>query len=592
MKILNIKNLAIATVLLIGIASCKDFLNRPVEDNYTIDGFYQNDAQCFQAVDPIYNSPWYDFQRGWVKIGDALAGNLYYGTSDPYQIFVLSGSDIPLKDASASLWSVNAYCNGLVQNIDMKAGPNVTLAAKNTVKGEAMTWKAMAYFFLVRCYGAVPIIHDNSAIISGQLSNTLRRNNIDDVYTYIIKTLEKAIELLPEHNQPGRIDKYSAYGLLAKVYLTKSGYGSTDGTRNASDLANAALYANKVITSSGRTLMPVYSDIFREINNGTKNFVGEDLISWQWTVGTHWTCQNTEQSDLALNGFDEYADTWGTYTSPTIDLQNAFAEDAHNKTAATRNNTDARRKATMMMMGDHYDYFWVDKVDPVTGVSGFTYDWDGSKKTWKDGTQTQLTFGASTGANCVKHIVGDNNDNVIGSGMAMQRMQTSLSTHLLRLADVYLIYAEAKLGNSTSTTDASALSAYQAVRNRSITNDTPKASITFDDIFKERRLELACEGDNWYDFVRLSYYNKDKAETILSSQERGYWASIDAYYKGTLTDLTQFKVVTTNVTKANIDQYYDATLKTFAIPFPDTDSAMNPHLSDPPVPFDFTSIGY
>lgn len=41
-----------------------------------------------------------------------------------------------------------------------------------------------------------------------------------DIYEYIIMTLEKAIELLPEENQAGRIDKWAAKGLLAKVYLT------------------------------------------------------------------------------------------------------------------------------------------------------------------------------------------------------------------------------------------------------------------------------------------------------------------------------------------------------------------------------------
>ncbi len=581
MKILNIKNLAIATVLLVGMTSCDTFLNRPVEDSYTIDGFYQTDAQCFQAVDPIYNSPWYDFQRGFVKIGDALAGNLYYGTSDPYQTFVLSSTDQPLKDASASLWSVNGYCNSLIQNIDLKAGPNVALATKNTVKGEAMTLKALAYFFLVRCYGAVPIIHDNSQIISSNQSNSLRRNNIGDVYTYIVKTLEKAVELLPAHNDPGRIDRYSAYGLLAKVYLTKSGYGSTDGTRNADDLAKAALYAKKVIDESGRTLMPVFSDIFRIKNNKCS----ESLIAWQWTVGTHWTCQNTEQSDLALNGFSEYADTWGTWVSPTIDLQNTFGETAANKTASTRNNTDDRRKATMMMMGDHYDYFWVDR-------GGFTYDWNSKSQTFPNGVTATLTYGSSTGANCVKQIVGDNNDNIIGSGQAMARMQTSNATHILRLADVYLVYAEAVLGNGTTCTDGSALAALNAVRSRSIKNYTPVTSFNFNDMFKERRLELALEGDNWYDFVRLSYYNKTDAENRLHAQERGYWASIDDYNKGTLTDLTLLKVVTSNVPIAAIDQYYDADLKCFKIPFPDTDAAMNPHLADAPVPFDFSSIGY
>lgn len=88
---------------------------------------------------------------------------------------------------------------------------------KNIVIGEALTWKAMAYFYLVRCFGAVPIIHNNSAIISGGQSNSVYKNKIEDVYTYIVKDLEKAIELLPASNLPGRIDKYSAYGLLSKV---------------------------------------------------------------------------------------------------------------------------------------------------------------------------------------------------------------------------------------------------------------------------------------------------------------------------------------------------------------------------------------
>lgn len=586
MKILNFKNLAISVVMLVSTTSCDSFLNRPVEDSYTIDGFYQTDAQCFEAVNPVYNSPWYDFERGFVRIGDELSGNYYYGTTDSYQIFVLTSDDVNLTNASASLWSVNAYCNGIVQNIDMKAGKDVSLAAKNTVKGEAMTWKAMTYFYLVRIWGAVPIIDNNSAIIAAKAQNSLRRNNIADVYTYIIKTLWRAASMLPAKNLPGRIDKYSAYGLLSKVYLAKSGYGSTDGTRNQSELDSAAYYAGKVINESGRTLMPVYSDIFREKYNGTKTFVGEDLISLHCTVGTHWTCQNTEQSDLALNGFDEFADTWGTWTSPTIDLQNAFGEDAKQRTKDGRNYTDARRQATMMMMGDHYDYFWVDR-------GGFTYDWNSKPVTWPNGVVSTLTYGSATGANCVKFIVGDNNDNLIGSGQAMLNMQTSLSMHILRLADIYLIYAEAKLGNGATCTDPIAVAALNAVRARSISNYTNVTSFTFNDIFKERRLELAGEGDNWYDYVRLSYYNPIDAETRLANQERGYYNNLDSYYKGNLADASTVTVSSLKIPIANIANYYDKNLKSFVIPFPNTDVAMNPNLTNlPPVPFDFTSIGY
>ncbi|MDD3489180.1 MAG: RagB/SusD family nutrient uptake outer membrane protein [Paludibacter sp.] len=558
MKILNIKSLALAALLMVGATSCEDFLNRPTVDNYTIDGFYQTDEQCFQAVNPIYNSPWYDFQRGFVKIGDVLAGNIFYGTDNGYQAFVLKSSDDDLRNASASLWSVNAYCNTLIENLNLKAGPKVSKATLNTVKGEALTWKAMTYFYLVRIWGAVPIIHNNSEIIANNNSNSIYKNTVEDVYTYIVKTLEQAIDLLPEENQPGRIDKYAAMGLIAKVYLTKSGYGQS-GTRVQADLDKAAFYANEVIEKSGRELTPEYSDIFRLKNN----ISDESLIAWRWTVGTQWTSQNTLQSDLGLNGFSEFADTWGSWVGATIDLQNLFGEDATNKT--TRVNNDERRKATMMMLGDKYEYFWADK-------GGFTFD-------WVNGT---ITYGVGTGSNMVKHLVGNNNDHVIGTGTGMNRMATALATHILRLADVYLIYAEAVLGNAASTSDAKALAAFNAVRSRSINGVSPKTSITFDDIFNERRKELACEGDNWYDYVRLSYYNPEMAKDKLAAQERGSWNNIDAYYKGE-ADVSTVTLGSWKVVRSNI---------VFTIPFPDTDLAANPHLSEDPVAFDFSSIGY
>lgn len=565
MKILNIKSLALASILLIGMSACTDFLNRPAEDTYNTDGFYQNDAQCFQSVNALYNSPWYDFQRGFVKIGDVLAGNVYYGTDNAYQSFVLKSSDSDLKNASASLWSVNAYCNTIIENVNTKSGAAVTQTTKNTVLGEALTWKAFAYFYLVRCFGAVPIIHNNSAIIAGGQSNSVYKNKVEDVYTYIIKDLEKAIELLPVVNVAGRIDKYSACGLLAKVYLAKSGYGSTDGNRNTDELAKAALYAGKVINESGRILLANYSDNFRLKNN----FNQESLIAWQWTIGSQWTCQNTFQSDLGLAGFSEFSDSWGTWVGATIDLEDAFGEDA---SSLTRIDNDARRKATMMMQGDHYDYFWTDK-------GGFDYDW--KKPTSSDGKLT-VTYGSGTGSNMVKHLVGDNADHLAGAGVGMDRMATALSTHLLRLSDVYLIYAEAILGNASSTTDANALKAFNDVRRRSVKNYVNKTSITFDDIFKERRLELSCEGDFWFDFVRLSYYKPAEAKARLSAQNRGYWSGLEDYYKGKTAQSTVTKTVV-NISEGNIF---------FTIPFPDTDQAANPNLGKDPVSFDFSTISF
>lgn len=550
----------IVSVMLLLLSGCEDFLNRPTEDNYTVDSFYQTDEQCFQAVNPVYNSPWYDFQRGFFKVGEVLSGNYYWGSS-PYLTFTINSTDEDLTNMSASLWSVNAYCNGIIENIDMKAGPDVSEYAKNTVKGEALVWKAMTYFYLVRTFGAVPIIHNNSAMISAGDYNQIFKATIPNVYDYIIMTLEKAIEWLPESNDPGRIDRYSAYGLLAKVYLTKAGYGMS-GSRNQDDLDKAAEYAGKVIDESGRNLLPVYSDVFRLKNNYSE----ESLLAWHWVVSNQWTSQNTLQSDLGIQGIDEYGATWGGYGGPSVDLQDAFGENA---LSLSRNNVDDRRKATMMMYGDKYDYFWVDK-------GGLDYT---------EFAVESMEYQSPVGANEVKHIVGNDNDHQIGIGHAMARMATSLSTHLLRLSDVYLIYAEAVLGNSASTSDAKALKAFNDVRGRSVQGYEAKTSITWQDIWKERRLELACEGDRWYDYVRWHYYEPAKAIAEIKAQRRNQYIGLGQYYITGVLD-PENTYYDTGATAPNVTDAH------FQLPFPDTDLTMNPNLLLDPVEFDLSTIQY
>ena len=75
--------------------------------------------------------------------------------------------------------------------------------------GECLAWKAMAYFYLVRTFGDVPIIHSNSESLGKGDYNSVSKVEKADVYEYIIMTLEKAMELLPkEKSTSGRIDYY------------------------------------------------------------------------------------------------------------------------------------------------------------------------------------------------------------------------------------------------------------------------------------------------------------------------------------------------------------------------------------------------
>ena len=295
MKVSRLKYIAMGAILGLSFVSCEDFLDRPNEDSYNDGNYFQNDAQTKVSVNTLYNSPWYDFlSRGYYKIPEALSGNLLLGGS-PYANFTVNGSDEDMKSTSNSLWAVNAQANTIYNRLKTA---NASESVKNTAMGECLAWKAMAYFYLVRIFGEVPIVHDNSSEIAAGNYNEKYKVKAADIYEYIIMTLEKAIELLPEENQAGRIDKWAAKGLLAKVYLTKSGINANgNGQRDADDLAKAASYAKDVINNSGKQLMANYEDIFK----GENDLCEESLFGWRWTAEqNNYTCGNCLTSELAM----------------------------------------------------------------------------------------------------------------------------------------------------------------------------------------------------------------------------------------------------------------------------------------------------
>lgn len=573
MNIKNIKIFLAASVMGLGLTSCEEFLNRPTIDNYVADGYYKTDDECIAAVDYLYNSPWYDFQRGFFSF-EIMAGNLYLSDGGDYTAFLrfgLTSNNQHIRNMSYSLWAVNAHSNVVRHYIE---GGGASEAVKNQTMGECLLWKAMAYFYLVRTFGDVPIVHDNTKMIESGTYNDQMKVYKSDVYEYIVMTLEKAIELLPEQCTEGRLDKYCAKGLLAKVYLTKAG---VSGSLNNDDLQKAADLATDVMNNSGRSLEKNYKDCFTLEGNKSP----ENMIAWRWVVSSQWTSQNTLQSDLGMTGMDEYGDCWGEWSGPSVDLQDAFGFNILDA-PETRPDVDTRRRATMMTVGDVVPYLWRDH-------GGFDY-----MRFEYDKTYNAAAYGehrAPTGCNAVKHMYGNNADHVTALGTSADRMASSLCTPLLRLADVYLILAEAKVLMG-QTTDATALRAFNAVRQRAIPNAIPETSLTFDKVWKERRLELALEGDRWFDFVRLAYYNPEKAISELKAQRRNSYWNLDPMFKNYYST-GQWLLTNKNKDGEDVTASYDdqtpapnVTANSFIVPFPMEDLTFNPHLKEDPVHVD------
>jgi len=570
MKLSYIKLLAAALVFGLTATSCEDFLDRPTEDNYNQDNYYQTDAQCIAGTAYLYNSPWSDFQRGFIYVGENLAGNYIMSTTSPYQTFTVNGTDENLVAMSYSLWSAVGHSNAVYNNI--KNAPSaVTTATRNACMGECLVWKSMAYFFLVRCFGEIPIVHDNSASLASGDYNKYPKVKKDDVYEYITMTLEKAMELLPETNSTGRIDKYTAEGLLAKVYLTRAG---VSGTLNQEYLTKARELAQDVIKNSSYELEENYEDIFLLSNRYTK----EGMLVWRWTAdGENWTRQNMLQSDLACSGIDDWGATWGDWGGFTVDLQEAFGVKLLESTPDSWiNSTDTRLHATMMLPGFKYDQFWQDK-------GGFDY----LEFLYEYATNSGIS--SCTGANSVKHLYGDTYDHQVGAGCSDGRMASSVPTFLLRISDMYLIVAESYLnGPGSSTTDETALAAYDKVHQRAVKNAPNSESLTFEQLWKERRLEFAMEGDRWYDFVRVSYYNPEFCINELNNQKRNeFWGLgelYETYYKtGQWVVNTETMQYNTNTSAPNVASLMKTDPDTgkayFYLPFPTEDVVFNPNLA-------------
>ena len=449
--------------------SCsKDFIDNPPEDNITVDNFYNNDEQVLAGSASMYNYPWFHFNSVFILCLDVYAGNALGSYSDivEFENFAVNQGNQMASEAWQSFFLVVAFANNQLYALENKIGPDVSEDVKNWSRGESLFMRALAYFYLVRTYGAVPILEDVS--IYGT-DAPIYRNTVEDVYTFIIRDLTEAADLLPPSwaaSNAGRVTSGAANGLLAKVYLTRGDY------------ANTLTYANKVIGSNLYSLLPNYGNIF---NHPEYNNCAESVFELQFVApaqGSHWGYTNTHQAYLAGAGrITGAGDGWATFV-PSNDLLRDYEPN------------DQRRYYTVMEEGNYYP-------DLCTTDGGFT---------------VENALGGSNYVAFRKYVIGSNAEySNIGF------MNTDINTHILRYADILLMRAEAILGTSTSTTDVTALGDINAVRARA--GLPALTSVTLDDILHERRMEFVIEGDRWYDLARI---NRSEAIDILSNTDRAY----------------------------------------------------------------------
>ena len=167
----------------------------------------------------------------------------------------------------------------------------------------------------------------------------------------------------------------------------------------------------------------------------------------------------------------------------------------------------------------------------------------------------------SQGANVKKYVIGTNAVN----GISVNN-NSGVNTYMMRLAEVYLNYCEAVLGNNATTSDVTALGYFNALRNRA--GVATKNKIGYEDIRHEFRVETAFEGLYWYFLVRRGYYQQQEVVNYVNNQYRNA-----SYYKSSTHEYVLSEDYSLPGPSVSV-----ATASNLILPMPDTDQTKNPNL--------------
>lgn len=572
--------------------SCgSDFLDKTPSGNYTAPTYYSSDAAVKKGTEPLYNKAWFNFnRRALIGMGSFRANdgwNPYVNAE--FANFKVTALTEELGLAWSALYNVVTMSNATLANLEEYCTNGVTPSVKQAAEGECYLMRGWAYFYLLRGWGDNILFEDNNKLVQTPI---LPLNTEADVLKFIIRDFRKAAELLPETGTDHHPSKYAAKAALAKALLAQSGWeegSTTDHQRNETTLKEVKELCDEVINCGQYSLMSNYEDLFKAQNNDNS----ETVLAMRWASPNsgEWGAMNATYSDLA---FPEVTDVnvWGGNLSPSCDMLDYYNEDPADS---------IRRKATWFSPNSYYSY--IKKAD-----GGYTY-----KHNWMQ---------------CKKGVLGTKND---VEPAALAQMASPLNTYIQRLADVYLMKAEAILGNNESTSDPEALAAFDAVHNRARVEAVHPTSITLMDLIRERRIEFCMEYFNWWDMVTwyrwkpqtmLNFFNRQQHRAFEIRENSlyrnsngtfsyrvippgtGTWYITDeeghVYWNDKLAesenDNTAIKVdggYTYNVNEL-VSKYvtgYQAVVlneNNIFMPYPESDVIQNKYLSMPAQPYDFT----
>lgn len=447
-KIVGYSMIAIVGLL----SACDKKLDQNPLSQQATETFYANQNDFLQGANAIYSG-----LRTWpdrlLNLSETRSDNLYAISDGGVREWegingfhkTIAGNAY-VTEAWSGNYSSIFKANTFLENLSQKGADVIADAGLRTrLEAEARFLRAFYYFDLVRWFGQVPLIE--KTLTPAEALQT-GRAAVNDVYSFIISDLQFAASKLPETYtaaaDKGRVTSNAAKGILALVYMTRSGptYGIKGAGLGVNEWGQALTLLNEIINSKKFTFITAYTDIFAY----NKENNSEVVFDVQYSTGSTPVVGATFPWLLA-------PDTW--FQSQSKPTQGGLTIRPVSNDLLNSYETGDTRKAFSIQSGYTYN--------GVTESKSFF-------KKYIDVSQTPTN-----------------------------RLDWPINFIVLRYTDILMLKAECILNGATGT-QADVDGIVNQVRGRA--GLLPIANVTLTRLMEERRKEFAAEGTRWHDLVR------------------------------------------------------------------------------------------
>ncbi|MFT5264635.1 MAG: hypothetical protein ACI8YQ_003381, partial [Polaribacter sp.] len=486
-------------LLVLSIQSCnKDKLDVEPVGEFLSSNFFVTEDQVYSslvaAYDPLAWSMAYGQWISYVMFGEIRSDNANAG-GDPsdndqpawqeLDDFRETNSNTVLQPLYRRNYIGIFRANTLLEQERVETDDPEVRNRINRYKAEAKFLRAYYHFELFKNFGPIPVV--TTLLAPGEVS--LKRNTVSEVFTAIVTDLEEASATLPSSlnsGEEGRVSKGAALAILGQAYLYWADMLNDDQAKF--DLA--ADYLQQVVDLGVYELEDDLQNIFNFNVRNTKESVFEIQHTSLYTSDWGWFEGIDGNGLIQLCGIrglcddhPDYAAGWG-FMLPTQDLYDFFlADDGFRRDVAI---------ATVDELAEDLAAVGAS-CNPVVDVT-------------QNNPFDQTGFWQEKFAN-FKSYEGTN---VNGGDPNLTKAH---NTFPMRYANVLLMLAEANVRGTGSESDA--LGYIDIVRERAAGpgdntgNFRTAATVMSDEgwsaldlVWYERRVELAGEGDRWFDLVR------------------------------------------------------------------------------------------